>query len=187
MNPPASHTTGTVVVSLMDGLTGSVPSPLPVDHLRHVNPVVADVHLGCRQLFVHRQDVLSRSRCQSGNALDHVPHQTESVDLVEHTHVEWCGRCPSLFAPSGVQVLVVRPNACVRCRFKSPMIQSLSSRVLSTSSRKTTGSGCVIPTLSCEVFIRHLPLRPQPFPHDHRTGNEEQIAICRRSRPRRAS
>ena len=38
----------------------------------------------------------------------------------------------------------VSPRGSARCRFRSAMIRSLSSRVLSTSSRNTTGAGGVI-------------------------------------------
>src|SRR5215469_8407047 len=67
-------------------------SPLPARDLGHVITVAGDVLLVSHELVAHGLLGIGGPRPELGDAVDHVLHQVEPVEIVQDAHVEGRGR-----------------------------------------------------------------------------------------------
>src|SRR5262249_52523442 len=67
---------------------GGLAPPLPARDLRHVVAVLADVQLVFDELVAARLLRVRRPRAELRQAIDHIGHQVEAIELVPHRHVE---------------------------------------------------------------------------------------------------
>src|SRR5215468_801593 len=75
---------------------GGLAPPLPAPNLRHVVAVLADVQLVLDELIPDRLLRVRRPRAELRQAIDHVGHRVDPIELVPHRHVERCRGRPFL-------------------------------------------------------------------------------------------
>src|SRR5712691_2578894 len=88
---------------------GRSVGPGPVEHVRFVLAVIPGVLPVAEPLVHHVLADVRGARTESGNPVDHVDHQVESVQVIEHHHVEGRRGRALLFVSADVQVAVIRP------------------------------------------------------------------------------
>src|SRR6185369_3878769 len=84
--------------------------PPPPGDLRHVVTVLLDVLPMLDQLVADRLLEVRGPRTELRHAVDHVLHEMEPIEVVEHDHVERGRRRPFLLVAPHVDVAVVRPT-----------------------------------------------------------------------------
>ena len=82
--------------------------PTPVADFGHVVAVFRDVPFVLGSFVGHQLADGFGLVCQAGDAVNHVHHEFEAVQVVEHDHVEGRGRRPFFLVATHVQVAVVR-------------------------------------------------------------------------------
>src|SRR3974390_2859467 len=82
------------------------PSPSPARDLGHVVAVLANELLMVDELVSDRLLGISRPRPKLWYAVDHIAHQVEAIEIVEHAHVEGCGRCAFFLVAAHMNVIV---------------------------------------------------------------------------------
>src|SRR6186713_978776 len=87
---------------------GLALAPSPVRYFRHVIAVLGDVVLVLEELVRDRLLGVGRARPELGQAVDHVAHEVEAVEIVHDDHVERRARRALFLVAAHVQVLVVR-------------------------------------------------------------------------------
>jgi len=63
---------------------------------------------------------ISRPRTKLRHSVDHIAHQVEAIEIVEHAHVEGCGRCSFFLVAAHVNVIV--PGAPVGQSVNQPRV-----------------------------------------------------------------
>src|SRR3974390_1627812 len=96
------------------------PAPSPACDLGHVFAVSADELLMVDELVSYRLLSISRPRTKLRHAVDHIAHQVEAIEIVEHAHVEGCGRCSFFLVAAHVNVIV--PSAPVGQSVNQPRV-----------------------------------------------------------------
>src|SRR5262249_19220739 len=100
--------------------------PPPTADLGCVLTVLVDILLVVHERVADRLFGISRSRPQLRNAVNHISHQMEAVEIVTHTHVEGGGGCPLFLVPAHMQILMVgppvgkpvnQPGVSVKCKY----------------------------------------------------------------------
>jgi hypothetical protein len=82
-------------------------SPRPAADLGRVLAVLVDVLLMIDQGIPDRLLGVGRARAQLRQPIDHVSHEVESIQIVEHAHVEWRSRGPFFLVAAHVQIVVI--------------------------------------------------------------------------------
>src|SRR5262245_50008068 len=108
------------------GLRGFGLVPPPTADFGCVLAVCVDIFLVVDQRVADRLFGIGRSRPQLRNAVNHITHQMEAVEIVTHTHVEGGGGCPLFLVPAHMQILMVgapvgepvnQPGVSVKCKY----------------------------------------------------------------------
>ena len=83
--------------------------PFPIKYFGHVVTVLADIPLMRSEFVAHCLCRLCSRRAQLRHTIDYVHDKVESVDIVQHGHVERrCGR-PLFLVSAYMKVAVARP------------------------------------------------------------------------------
>src|SRR5580704_6171261 len=84
-------------------------TPCPIANFWHIFAVGMDVRLVIQQLVTKKLLGVCGARAQTRHTIDHVTGQVESIEIVQHHHVEW-GRGRSLFLVSThVHTMMISP------------------------------------------------------------------------------
>jgi len=83
-------------------------APFPVCYLGHIVSVPANELLVLDELVANRLLGVCGSRSKLRHAVDHVAHQVEAVEIVQHAHVERRARGTLFFVAAHVKVRVAR-------------------------------------------------------------------------------
>src|SRR5215475_1666452 len=94
------------------GLCGFGLPPPPTADFGCVLAVLVDILLVVDQRVADRLFGIGRTRAQLRNAVYHISHQMEAVEIGTHTHVEGGGGCPLFLVPALMQILMVGAPVC---------------------------------------------------------------------------
>src|SRR5512132_4586690 len=83
-------------------------SPFPVCDLGHIVTVAANELLVLDELVTNRLLGVCGSRSELRDAVNHVTHQVEPIEFVQHTHVERRARRTLFFIAAYVKIPVAR-------------------------------------------------------------------------------
>src|SRR5678815_2797 len=88
--------------------------------------MLVNIFLVVDERVADRLFCISRPRAQLGHTVNHVSHQMEAVEIVEHTHVEGGGGCPLFLVTAQMQILMGcapvgepmnQPRGAVKCEY----------------------------------------------------------------------
>src|SRR6516164_2964409 len=81
-------------------------SPSPARDLWHVIPVPANELPMVDELVAYRLLGISRPRAKLGHAVNHIAHQVETIEIIEHAHIKRCRRGAFFLVAAHMNVVV---------------------------------------------------------------------------------